>query len=135
MDDPKGYALALLGALLGGFIPSPAITMSASALNSGNSVALGLLIFTASILVGWVGAPVGAWAALRLGKQPHAGKTAGLLIAVLVLFWICLTPLMMLTSLAYSNTGLSVVSVSVALLAPLLARRLATWRRFSRSAH
>lgn len=123
MGDRKGYLLALLAALAGGFVPAFALSAGTVALVSERNVALGLFGFVAATLVAWVGAPLGVWAALTLGKQPHAGGTALLLIAVLSLSWLALTPL------AFSDIGLTVLNVSVAFVAPLAARRLATWRR------
>lgn len=129
MDAPKGYVLTVLGAVAGGFGPSGLLTMSGPVLNPDNRVYLGLLIFATATMIGWVGAPLGIWAALRLGRCGHAGRTAGLLIAVLLLSWIAITPLMMFTPLALSDAGLTGMSVSVAVLSPLIARALATSRR------
>ncbi len=129
MEDRKGYVLALLGALAGGVLPAYAVTAGTAALVPEGNAVLGLLGFTAAVLVGWVGAPLGVWGALALGKRPHAGRTALLLIAVLLLSWIALTPLMMLTPLVFSDAFLTVLSPSVTVLAPLAARRLATWLR------
>ncbi len=129
MNAPKGYALTLLGAIAGGFGPSALLNMSGPVLNPDNRAYLGLLIFATAMMIAWVGAPLGIWAALRLGRFGHAGRTAGLLIGVLLLSWIPITPLMMLTPLALSDVGLIALSVSVAVLAPLIARGLATSRR------
>jgi uncharacterized membrane protein YeaQ/YmgE (transglycosylase-associated protein family) len=129
MDAPKGYILTVLGAVAGGFAPSALLTMSGPALNPDNHVYLGLLIFATATMIGWVGAVLGTWAALRLGKCGHAVRTAGFLVAVLLLSWIAITPLMMFKPLALSNAGLTVMNVSIAVLAPLMARALATSRR------
>ncbi len=129
MDAPKGYVLTVLGAAVGGFGPSALLTMSEPVLNPDNRVYLSLLIFATAAMIGWVGAVLGIWAALRLGRCGHAGRTAGLLIAVLLLSWIAISPLMMLTPLADSDASLTAMSVSVAVLAPLVARGLATSRR------
>ncbi len=129
MDAPKGYILTVLGAVVGGFVPYALLIMSGPVLNPDNRVYLGLLIFGMTTMIGWVEAVLGTWAALRLGRCGHAARTAGLLIAVLLLSWIAITPLMMFTALAFSDTGLTGMSVSVAVLAPLIARRLATSRR------
>jgi hypothetical protein len=129
MDAPKGYRLTVLGAVTGGFAPSALLTMSGLALNPDNRVYLGLLIFATATMIGWVGAVLGTWAALRLGRCGHAVRTAGFLVAVLLLSWIAITPLMMFTPLAFSNAGLTVMNVSIAVLAPLIAGALATSRR------
>jgi hypothetical protein len=129
VDDRKGYLLTLLGALAGGVLPAYAVSAGSAALVGEGNAALGLAGFALAVLVGWVGAPLGVWGALALGKQQYAGRTALLLIAVLPLAWIALTPVMMLTPLAFSDLGLTIVSWSAAALIPLAARRLATWRR------
>ncbi len=109
MDNLKGYLLTVLGALVGGTIPAYAITAGTATLVDDGNAVLGLL--------------------LSLGKQPHAGKTAVLLIAVLPFFWIALMPIMDLTALALSDVGLTILRWSLGMLAPLAARWLATWRR------
>lgn len=129
MDAPKGFILTVLGAVAGGSAPSALLAMSGPALNPDNRVYLALLILMMATIIGWAGAVVGTLAALRLGRCGHAGRTAGLLVAVLLLSWIAITPLMMFTPLALSNAGLTVMNVSVAVLTPLSARALATSRR------
>jgi cell division protein FtsW (lipid II flippase) len=133
MNDRKAYLLAPLGAVAGGFVPAYAVSAGTAALGPEQNAAPGLPGFAAAALVVWVGAPLGVWAALTLGKQPHAGRTALLTVAVLILAWIALTPVMVLTPLGLSDALLTILSPATAVLAPLAARRLATWRRLSRA--
>ncbi len=129
MGDRKGYLLTVLGALVGGTIPAYAVHAGTGALVDDGNVALGLLGFAMAVLVGWIAAPLGVWIALSLGKQPDAGKTAVLLIGVLPFSWIVLMPVMALAPPTLSELGLTILSWSLSMLAPLAARWLATWRR------
>ncbi len=129
MDDIRGYLLTFLGAVAGGFGPALAVNAAMGAIVPDDNVPLVLLSFLASVLLSWVGGPLGIWTALRLGRQGYAGRTSVLLVPILLVLWVALTPLMVLTPLAFSDTGLTVVALFTMMLSPLAARWLATRSR------
>ncbi len=129
MHDARGYALTFLGTAAGGVAPALAVNAAVGAIVPDDNVPLLLLGLLASVLLAWVGGPLGIWMALRTGRQEYAGRTAVLLVPMLLLSSVALMPLMALTPLAFSDTGLTVVALFTMVLPPLAVRWLATRSR------
>ncbi len=133
MDDARGYLFTFLGAAGGGFGPALAVNAAVAALIPDESMPLVLMGLLASVLLAWVGGPLGIWMALRLARREYAGRTAVLLILMLLLSSVALMPLMVLTPLAFSDTSLTVVALFTMVLSPLAAHWLAARRRLFRA--
>lgn len=127
MRDRKGYMLAVLGALGGGWGVAGVAGLAVAALLPEDAVLWGLLLFAGTIALGWLGAGIGAWAALWLGGREHAARTGAFTFALIAPLGVAMSPILTIVADATgSDAATLAMGVAAASLAPLASRWLAT---------
>ena len=124
MRDRKGYTLAVLGALAGGQGLARVAGLAVAALLPEDAVLWGLLLFAGTVALGWLGAGIGTWAALRLGGWEHAARTGAFTFALIAPLGVAMS---LILTIAAPSTNSDAAPMAMGLAAVSLAPLAACW--------